>query len=479
MKHFLLALALGYTLTPTLGVAQSEPPARPAVRLPVGSNLLDAQPPQLPTAARPATTVRVATRISTSIWDQNNSVWLAPTIRINTYNAQDLLVLATSSDSATQRPLSRTSYAYNATRQNTNYLNEVWNGSSWQNSSQTFISYDTQGRPTQYLDQEWANGAWVNKSRSQYGYTQNYHTQFLSQNWTNGAWVTIAGYDDSYVFDAAGRLSEVTYIDWNSVTNTFVPSARFLHVYNGSATLNSGVITQNPMNATWVNAYYNTNFTRDAQSRVVYSENQTWTGTAWQLNTRANTMYAATGPGYVQLTERLVSGSWVNNSRYTDSYDSQNQFLGYSNENWMGNSWETSFGFRNTLGYNATNDVTRRLEQSFNTNARVYVNSRKYYYSNFQSITLATKLAVFQGQATLHPNPSNGSVTLTLDGLRTSALVSAEIINTLGQVVLRTELRPQSATIRHKLNLASLPAGVYSVCVRTAEGTITKRLVRE
>jgi hypothetical protein len=424
--------------------------------------------------------VRVPTRSSSYLWNRATNQWTAPTIQLSTYNNQALITQATSLDSTSQRPISRTSYTYDATGHSTLYLGETWNGTSWQNSNQTFISYDAQGRVTQYLDQAWTNGAWVNAYRTQITYNaQGYQTQYLSQIWTNGAWVTNWGSSSTYSFDTSSRLTEVISANWDLNTGVFVPQARYLYTYNGVAVLTSTLTIQYWQNGAWTNSLRELNFNRDAQQRITYSEGQTWDGAAWQLSTRYNYTYAATNPGYVQLTERLQGSTWVNSMRVTYSFDAQNQFTSYSLENWSNNGWVTTQGGRNINGYNATNDLIRRLEQQFDPTANAYVSMLRAYYFNFQSIALATKPAIFRGQVSLYPNPSSSSATLTLAGLHTSSAASAEVVNMLGQVVLSIQLKPRAGAVHQKLNLAGLPAGVYSVCIRTAEGAITKRLVRQ
>ncbi|MDF7809998.1 T9SS type A sorting domain-containing protein [Hymenobacter sp. YC55] len=57
--------------------------------------------------------------------------------------------------------------------------------------------------------------------------------------------------------------------------------------------------------------------------------------------------------------------------------------------------------------------------------------------------------------------------------------VQLQLLNTLGQVVLKRTLQPRAGTVREQLDLTHLPTGVYSVRVFTKQGTVVKRLVRE
>jgi hypothetical protein len=75
----------------------------------------------------------------------------------------------------------------------------------------------------------------------------------------------------------------------------------------------------------------------------------------------------------------------------------------------------------------------------------------------------------------VYPNPTpNGSLTLELRGPRATAS-ELVVLNSLGQVVHTSTIAPGSAS----LNLGTLAAGVYTFRVKTTEGVLTQRVVRE
>ncbi|GAB3875806.1 hypothetical protein GCM10028824_32200 [Hymenobacter segetis] len=75
----------------------------------------------------------------------------------------------------------------------------------------------------------------------------------------------------------------------------------------------------------------------------------------------------------------------------------------------------------------------------------------------------------------VYPNPTpNGSLTLELRGPRATAS-QLLVLNSLGQVVHTSTIAPGSAS----LNLAHLASGVYTFRVKTTEGVLTQRVVRE
>jgi hypothetical protein len=97
--------------------------------------------------------------------------------------------------------------------------------------------------------------------------------------------------------------------------------------------------------------------------------------------------------------------------------------------------------------------------------------------SNAVAVTVTgTQTAALTGVSLLvYPNPTpNGSLTLELRGPRATAS-QLVVLNALGQVVHTSTIAAGSAS----LNLAHLAAGVYTFRVKTTEGVLTQRVVRE
>ena len=72
---------------------------------------------------------------------------------------------------------------------------------------------------------------------------------------------------------------------------------------------------------------------------------------------------------------------------------------------------------------------------------------------------------------TLHPNPTNGQVTITGKDLRT-----AKVINALGQCVATVKGDGEQLT----LDISDLPAGIYFVNITDGEGRkCVRKVVKE
>lgn len=424
--------------------------------------------------------VRRASRISTYSWNRNTAQWGPSIISTYSYDTQGRTTSVVSVDSASQVPRNRVTYTYNTAGQTNEYLAETWQGSAWQNTYRYLATYNAQNRVIEYLDQNWVNGAWQSTSRNQFAYNaQGHQTQTIYQQLTNNVWVTIDGNQYTYTYDAAGRMTEQQWATWNATLSAFLPTSRYLYTYTGTNTSYSSYDYQTWTNGAWLNESRVLNFSYTSQNRIAYYETQIWDGTAWQLYSRTTYTYPASGLGFSYLTEKLTGTIWGNQHRYTNAYDAQGTNLGFANETWTNNNWIIDFSFRYTIGYNANNDIARRLSETVDRNTNAYVNLSKSFYSNYQTITLGNKAKTQETAIQLYPNPAMNNTTMEMSSLRNVNEVQVTVLNALGQTVQQFTIRPQAGAVNHALDLASLPAGVYSVCVRTAEGTVTKRLVRE
>ena len=93
-------------------------------------------------------------------------------------------------------------------------------------------------------------------------------------------------------------------------------------------------------------------------------------------------------------------------------------------------------------------------------------------YSDLSFVQRAAEPA-FAKAIALYPNPVANQLTLRVDGAGRGAQV--EILNALGQVVSRSV----ATTDITSLNVASLKAGIYAVRLTTAEGSATRRFVKQ
>jgi hypothetical protein len=104
---------------------------------------------------------------------------------------------------------------------------------------------------------------------------------------------------------------------------------------------------------------------------------------------------------------------------------------------------------------------------------------QRFYLWLQPSGVLSTATGALQAATHLYPNPTSTSTTLEMSGLTGTGPVQLDVLNALGQVVLKRSAQPRAGILREQFDLTQLAVGVYSVRVLTPQGTVVKRLVRE
>ncbi|SHL01997.1 DUF4394 domain-containing protein [Hymenobacter psychrotolerans] len=95
-----------------------------------------------------------------------------------------------------------------------------------------------------------------------------------------------------------------------------------------------------------------------------------------------------------------------------------------------------------------------------------------------QQRILGNASAALSQQVSVFPNPARGAVSISLPAALTRQATEVQLLNSLGQTVLRTTLPAGSAAVRN-VSLTGVSQGVYTLRLQTSEGSISKRLVLE
>ena len=122
-------------------------------------------------------------------------------------------------------------------------------------------------------------------------------------------------------------------------------------------------------------------------------------------------------------------------------------------------------------------DLTAQPRISLELTAGAVVAGHYAVLFSRQAQVLATAPAALAQLVSLYPNPSrNGATSLLLPAaLRGGKATPVEVVNSLGQVMLRRTLAA-TGTATLDLPLAGLEAGIYTVRAHTAVGQVVKRL---
>ncbi|PJJ59184.1 T9SS type A sorting domain-containing protein [Hymenobacter chitinivorans] len=417
-------------------------------------------------------------RMSSYSWDAATRRWsLAATVGTYAYSSLGKPTLVQFADSATQRPQARFTYAYDGAGNQTASQYETWSGSAWSIMNRTLTSYNSHSQQTEYVAQDWVNGAWVNTYRTINQYDAHDH-QVLYEVfvWENSAWQQTYGSRTAVTYTPVGAVQQETEEVWSATTKTYQVSYRRQYNYAAPTDLYySAQVSQQWTNGAFVNTQRTINIVRDVRNRIIYSELESWLGSGWGPDNRTRIVYQPNG-SYQMVLERYgyPQSGWNLGWRSTMLYDDFGNQLAFTYEEWSGQGWRLEQGEQHELRYNPMNDVVREVRQHFDSMSKTYVYQYKYFFSDFQSVTLSVQPnAALAAQTQLYPNPTTGLVTLELPGLREAT--PAEVVNGLGQVVQRVVLQPG----RMHLDLSGQPAGLYTVQLRTSAGLVVKKVVRQ
>jgi len=78
----------------------------------------------------------------------------------------------------------------------------------------------------------------------------------------------------------------------------------------------------------------------------------------------------------------------------------------------------------------------------------------------------------------LYPNPANSALTVQAGGLSEASTAQLELLNVLGQLVYQTQAPVYGGSIKQVLQVAELPAGLYTLRIRVAGGVLVRQLVK-
>ncbi|GAA4010860.1 hypothetical protein GCM10022408_23980 [Hymenobacter fastidiosus] len=461
MKHLLpITFAVAALLAGSDSQAQSRLQAGTAKML-FGP---EAHHPARPTAQRgsqPAgrslrtTALSVPGRTVSHNWNETARRWENGQINTYTYNAQGRPTQQVYTDSVTNRPNGRNLLSYNAQGLETEYLSQFWSGTAYVNGYRYQTTYDAKGEETLSVSQEWINNAWKTQYSSRYTNTYNPAGLLVSQVQEELAVVTNTWQPDgrqTYTYNAANQLTGLLYEDWDSGRRAYVNEERIRNIawYDWSKKLPS------------------------------YYEAQQWdaASSTWESDERSTITYQANGSTLEIGQVMTAPNVWANNYRSINNNDNFGNNILSQGDDWVNSGWVIDYSYRYLLSYTAANLVRREVEQQYDTDDKRFENQRVTSSSNF--VTLGTRRATdLEAAASLYPNPTQRSVMFNVAGLREQGPVPADVTNTLGQVVSTLTLPVQQGRINQELNLASLPAGIYTLRLHTSEGIVAKQVVKQ
>lgn len=158
-----------------------------------------------------------------------------------------------------------------------------------------------------------------------------------------------------------------------------------------------------------------------------------WNGTAWDSTGLVLNVYSPTGnliektiyyfssgiffPQFKyqytfdtngNLTEQILQdhtgSAWENDSRQTRTYDMNQNEIEFFNYLWTNNTWEITYGNRNSYQYNASSQITEKIEESYFASSGTYVNNERTTYTFAAGVPIETTYYDWDGASWIPNN---------------------------------------------------------------------------
>jgi hypothetical protein len=389
------------------------------------------------------------------------------------YNAAGRLTSMVERHISTNQNLNWDSTAYDAQGneafQGTHYWNPTSNVWELSHGSRYTSTYNPAGKLTEQISEYYSNNAWQNAGKSVFVYDAAGNvTEETYYDWTNNAWEGLEKLTYTYT---NGKLTEELYHELAGAA--WVPLNKGTYLYAaGASTPNEAVLQKKNLAGNWVNdeRVINIVWHNFADWQTLSRTGQVWQNNAWVNESKSTSVYPANG-GYTETTEIWMNNAWVNENRYTETYDNQMNYTGYQTEEWANNAWEITYQDQQLHTYNATNDITETTFKTWDSQTNTLMATSRKVYSNFLRIS-GTPKELPQLNARLYPNPVSGILHIQLE----EQLAGTVTLTDLTGRKVRSEILPAGSS---RIDVSTLPAGIYLLNVQNTKGTYTSKIVKQ
>lgn len=212
-------------------------------------------------------------------------------------------------------------------------------------------------------------------------------------------------------FNAANKVQNYTCQSWNTITNVWRDSARYLYTYNGDLTKLLVTNFQIFYGGIWANhvfynnqydasnniitmssTVFNMHFTYDANNNLIQRKDSIWElGLGWHDYDRLTFSYDASNKMTSYVVENFTNTTWQNAEKYEYVYIGNNvlQTIEYT---WSNNAWTISG--KHSYTYDSNDNKLTDTYNTYDLPSGLFVNSYilLWTYNNFnQPVTYGSQ----------------------------------------------------------------------------------------
>lgn len=396
------------------------------------------------------------------------------------------------------------SYEYNSKAGITVFLKEIISDGSLIPYLRTINNYDGLNRLIETIPQQYVDGNWLpytlNEKRRTYSYDEkNRVVEEIEYDYEDGNWIDIMYYRFQYDEDLRRNTSTELSKSESGLENMYRTISEYDADNNEILSISSSWDDENEswdeyMKSTFEytktdtgevkhNVNYRMNDTGwaytsdyyiiyDLNGNLVYSELATWIDGQWEKKAIVTYNYDEWNRVTEMISQMLVSGNMEYSLKSVWQYDNDLKELNYRQFKYIENNWVAAAASYTDYDENwnpletIRKDIANSEEKNRNKDVYTYITINSVDNAETSAITVST-----------NPNPCFGTTTLSF-ALDEPQNVGISIFDATG----KTAMAPFSqyfvaGKCELKLNLQSLPTGVYMIMLKTNKEIKTTKLL--
>ncbi len=345
----------------------------------------------------------------------------------------------------------------------------------------------------------WFGDSWVNTSKVTYTFDDNCNPIIILAQFNNEGILENASLMTN-TFNSSNQAIQGINQIWDSDTTTWINTQKFEHSYNGENLIQT--TNYNWVVDAWVIDNRSVN-TYDSSGFFLDSTNQNWdsSNSIWVNVSKNEVSYDSENRLEISTSFdwNVITMVWENDSMRTNFYiNSTDLLFSKTADTWNINQWVKNY--LETYTYDANNFLIESLRTEWDTPSMSYLNDNRIFYTNngegypttiisqtwfsFTSSWLNTSrdrrtypdcltlsVSDFENvDVKVFPNPTIEKVFIT-----TTTKANYILSNINGQLIKKGTLIEGSNTV----SLSNLSKGLYFINIKTDEGSVTKKMIKQ
>ncbi|MDG1037452.1 MAG: T9SS type A sorting domain-containing protein [Polaribacter sp.] len=241
-------------------------------------------------------------------WQTSESQWTAANKISYNYNTHNKVIVALNeefdADTNSFKESSRTNYTYNSSGYLTQFLDQDWSGSTWENSSKTDLTYNG-NLVSGGLSYEWVDNNWSKVENVTIVYNDNETIKsFALATWDGSGWVDESGINFSY--DGGDNLISKVRYAWNG--SAFEDDSKTEYIYD----TNGNIISEKEFD------FDNGNFELDSEETAAYDTSELMSDYVHPYSDKSGIDYLTDPFG---LINKILNTTATDSDRITYNYN--------------------------------------------------------------------------------------------------------------------------------------------------------------